>query len=369
MKNKFRLFFLSVIIASTLQAQTLKDTEGGTHEIVKQTDLSSTDDWPVLTSYDKNHTAQISMPIGGIGTGTVSLGGRGNLQDWEIMNTAAKGFTPVRELRGYTGPFFALFTKTANGNRVTRLLEGPLDKSLYEGGYGTRVANHGYPRFESATFKAAYPFGQVQLSDAQVPLNVRVKAFNPFIPGDADASGIPIAVLKYELTNHTNQEIFASVCGSIPNFIGMNGSKHEMNGRGEWIPYGAKKNENVFRKEKSVQGVFMSTNGIETTADTWGTIAMTTSVDEKITYRTSWSEDEWGNSRLDFWDDFSEDGQLESREPTGEDIPMSSLAIEVTIPPNSTRDVTFYLTWHFPNRMSWSPLDDDGIHTIYSIKS
>ena len=30
--------------------------------------------------------ARISCPLGGIGTGGIGLGGRGNLQDWEIFN-------------------------------------------------------------------------------------------------------------------------------------------------------------------------------------------------------------------------------------------------------------------------------------------
>ncbi len=42
-------------------------------------------EWPVLKHYDQEHTYKIALPLGGIGTGTVSLGGRGNLQDWEIM--------------------------------------------------------------------------------------------------------------------------------------------------------------------------------------------------------------------------------------------------------------------------------------------
>jgi hypothetical protein len=34
-------------------------------------------DWPVLKRYDQAHLARIALPLGGIGTGTVSLGGRG----------------------------------------------------------------------------------------------------------------------------------------------------------------------------------------------------------------------------------------------------------------------------------------------------
>lgn len=37
--------------------------------------------WPVLKQYDREHLYQVALPLGGIGTGTVSLGGRGELRD------------------------------------------------------------------------------------------------------------------------------------------------------------------------------------------------------------------------------------------------------------------------------------------------
>jgi hypothetical protein len=35
------------------------------------------------------------MPMGGIGTGTISLSGRGGLRDFELRNSPAKGFNPL----------------------------------------------------------------------------------------------------------------------------------------------------------------------------------------------------------------------------------------------------------------------------------
>ncbi len=372
MKKNCCLLFVIAVTVSLVQAQNLISAEENGHKIVIPAEESSSDEWPVLTTYDQDHIARIAMPIGGIGTGTVSLGGRGDLRDWEIMNTAAKGFIPTSENLRYIGPFFALHTRTAEGKKDTRVIEGPLDVSLYEGAFGSPAVNHGFPRFESCNFKAAYPFGQVILSDTRSPLDVRIKAFNPMIPGDADASGIPIAEITYELTNTTNQEVFASVCGNMPNFIGMDGSKIEPIGRSKaWVPVGAKNNKNDFRKEKNAQGIFMSSDGVDKGSSAWGNMALTTLIDEKVSYRTSWGKEQWGNSRLDFWDDFSADGYLENREHNGEDRPMSSLAVEVTLSPNSSREVTFYLTWHFPNRETWTPAEDglsDMLTNYYGTK-
>ena len=117
--------------------------------------------WPVLTRYDQDHLRRIALPLGGIGTGTVSLGGRGNLYDWEIVNRPAKGF----QLKN---TFFALRTNV-EGETVTRALEGIIPQEDYEGARGATIPNHGLPRFRQCSFEAAYPFGQVLLSDLRCP--------------------------------------------------------------------------------------------------------------------------------------------------------------------------------------------------------
>src|SRR5438270_3161754 len=160
-------------------------------------------DWPVLTRYAQHQLTRIALPLGGIGTGTVSLGGRGDLRDWEIVNRPSKGFVPKQS-------FFAIYAKPAGGQAVTRALEGAIEPP-YEGADGCRTANAGLPRFRTCEFHAAYPFGQVLLSDADVPVDVRIQAFNPLIPADADASGIPMAVLRFVLTNKTSEMVSTSV--------------------------------------------------------------------------------------------------------------------------------------------------------------
>ena len=295
--------------------------------------------WPVLTRYDQQHLNRIALPLGGIGTGTVSLGGRGDLRDWEIVNRPAKGFAPA-------STFFALWAKPEGEDAVTRALEGPIDPAEYEGAFGSPARNHGLPRFRHAEFEAAYPLGQVLLSDSDVPVQVRLQAFNPLIPADADRSGIPVAVLRYVLRNMTEKPVAVSVCGTLQNFIGSDGT----NGA-------AKQNRSVFRAAEDFSGVLLKSEGIDPQAEQWGTMALCTPDMEAVTFRTSWANLSWGDTLLDFWDDFSEDGRLEEREGGGVDAPMASLTAGLTLPPQGEQAITFLLAWHFPNRMTWTPVE------------
>jgi non-lysosomal glucosylceramidase len=308
--------------------------------------------WPVLKTYDSQHLYRIALPLGGIGTGTVSLGGRGELRDWEIMNVPAKNYSTVTT--GNNAPFFAIYVQPQQGDATTTLLSGPLYPQEYMHYEGRPVNHHGLPRFSDVSFSAAYPFGQVHLDDKSLPVKVTVKGFNPLIPGDADASGLPVAVLSYEVTNKTSQPIKVSVCGSLRNFIGKDGSKFTTDWKGDYIPLGAKKNKNIFRQDNGLEGIYFSTDGVDSKSPAWGTMALTTEESQGVSYRTSSKSDDWSNAMLNFWDDFSADGTLTERAPSGEDDPMASLAVKKTVPANASTTFTFYLTWDFPNRYAWS---------------
>ncbi len=297
-------------------------------------------DWPVLKKYDQEHVYKIALPIGGIGTGTVSLGGRGNLQDWEIMNRPAKGYNPGSGRNN--SAFFTLYTETG-GKKDLRLMEGPVPFYQYEGSSGAIATNHGLPRFGEVSFEAAYPFGQVLLKSSRIPVTVKIKAFNPLIPGDVGNSSIPVAVLDFELTNTSGNEIYFTVCGSMQNFIGEDGSQGK-----------AQANKNIFKKGNDINGIFMKSEGVDRNAEQWGDMTLSTSSEGNITWRTAWLPERWASSILDFWDDFSADGKLENRIDEISDKPMASLAVSNTLPPHGTKTIRFLLTWDFPNRIAWS---------------
>jgi len=295
-------------------------------------------EWPVLKRYDKGHLARIALPLGGIGTGTVSLGGRGDLRDWEIMNRPAKGYNPG-------APFFAIRTQSASGEVKAKALTGPVELFQYEGGSGVKDAtNPGLPTFRGCSFEAAYPFGVVNLSDPGLPVRVRIKGWNPLVPTDPEASGLPVAALVYEVRNVSDQAQTVTVCGTLQNFIGNDGTTS--------FPT---KNRIAYRRGAAVQGLYMTSDAAASEAESWGTMALAVPAAAEASWRTAWLAAGWGTPLLDFWDDLTDDGRLSERAADpGNDQPRGSLAVRAVLAPGAAAEMPFYIVWHFPNRYGWS---------------
>ena len=206
----------------------------------------------------------------------------------------------------------AIYTKKQNENSKTKALLGPINPADYQHYEGRSVNHHGFPRFRNASFESTYPFGIVNLSDKTMPVEVKLVGYNPFIPADADASGIPMAILKYEVKNTSNEDIEVSISGNLRNFIGKDGSKHKSDWKGDFIPIGEKNNINEYKSTGKLQGIYMYSEGVDKDDAAWGTFAISTlnNKEDKITYRTSSTKNDWYNATLNFWDDFSEDGLL-----------------------------------------------------------
>src|SRR5438552_12654228 len=160
--------------------------------------------------------AEVAFPLGGIGTGTVSLGGRGQLRDWEIFNRPGKG----KELP-YT--FFALWTRREGGAPIARVLEARLQPT-FGGSSGPPTSRvPGLPRLAAARFTGSYPFARIDFEDDSLPARVTLEAFNPFVPLDADASGLPVAVFRWLLHNPSDAPVEATVVFSLMNAVGYDG--------------------------------------------------------------------------------------------------------------------------------------------------
>ena len=175
-------------------------------------------DWPVLKTYEGASLEWLKMPLGGIGTGTVSLSGRGALVDWELGGAPNKGFTPRF---GNWAPHFAVRVETAEGRKVARILEGPVPHSEYEGPQGATGQGAGFPHVDAVVFRAAYPLATLTFRDAGLPLAVTLEAMNPLVPHDADASGIPAALFRWRVRSLADGPLKVSLAVTLVRMDGV----------------------------------------------------------------------------------------------------------------------------------------------------
>jgi uncharacterized protein (DUF608 family) len=301
---------------------------------------------------------EIAMPIGGIGTGTISLGGRGQLTDLEIYNRPWKGNVP-------RNTFFALWFKPRGKSAMTKVLEReflPPFTDLNGGGFEQNHAA-GAPRMREAIFTGEYPFGCVELRDPDVPMKIVLETFNPFIPLNEDDSSIPCAVYRWKFTNTSAKPLEASFLSAFTNPI----NKLKLGDDGWQSPifgYQPGGSTNAVREGAALRGIHMSNPSIDPASEFFGTAFIGLVQDgakglPQAELQTSWYQGGWWDGLQMLWNDFSADGHIEPRlgefsAPEGR-FNECSQCVPFTLKPHETREFVVLFTWHLPNiRNYWN---------------
>ena len=124
--------------------------------------------------------------------------------------------------------FSAITVKDDAKGNVARVLEGPVPAWKFffpwipgvdTSGNGCGSKSYGLPRFENARFESRFPFASVSLADNEIPLEVNLTGWSPFVPGDADASSLPVAALEYRFKNHSDAEVEGIYSFHAKNFM------------------------------------------------------------------------------------------------------------------------------------------------------
>ncbi|WP_125776074.1 GH116 family glycosyl-hydrolase [Antribacter gilvus] len=289
-----------------------------------------------------------AFPLGGIGTGNVSVGARGELRDWELANRPAKGAKNPFS-------FFTVRAESDGAAPVTRVLEArhrpPHEAD--QGYYAGDVA--GLPRLAGTRVRGRYPMLELDFVDADLPVEVSLTAFTPFVPLDEDDSGIPCAVLRYTVHNPGADVVRVALAGSLANPVGAEAGRDVFH-----FPTFSGRPRNAWREEDGVRGLFLTSDlpGDHLLA---GTVALTTAAPHhQVSAKPTWLYGAWQDGVQRFWDEFRDTGTL-----TPEDVPsldpephpawmtrlrVGSLSLAAEIAPGESADFEFRLTWHFPNR-------------------
>ena len=290
--------------------------------------------------YAGDKLKEIVFPLGGIGTGSIGLAGNGSLVDWEIFNRPNKG-----SINNYC--CFAIKAEYPDGKVISKILQGDWNKELsgtyskttFSGfGFGPAAGRMcGFPHFRKVKFDGKFPIATLTFEDEGFPAKVILKAFNPFIPLDADNSSIPAAFFDVEVRSYLDDVKFTIV------FSASN-------------PFETSQNKKI--ENEKYTAIQLSHFGKVQSEQDYGD--MTIAVDDKNgVYQEYWYRGRWQDRLTTFWHDFTSGPLVNRTYNNAWNKDACSVGSMATIDKNKKHQFRFVLSWNIPNNYNyWEPCKD-----------
>jgi uncharacterized protein (DUF608 family) len=291
----------------------------------------------------------VAMPLGGIGTGTIAICGDGSLRQWQIHNQ-------VNHLACVPHSFFALWA------RRFRPVQPPIARVLQSGAlYDAPVPSipptsndHVVPQaqrsllkhlpgVQSTEFIGEYPIAELTYDDPELPVQVTMEAFSPFVPLNSKDSALPGIIFNLQVTNPNERSVFASVAASLRNAVGWDGVTPIFGTR--YSGYGG--NFNSLERVGNWTAISMGATRLPEDANGYGSMVLAC-FSPDTTFQTRWDD-------LDtFWADFTSDGRPNNMvdttpSPAGHTW-NGAVAVPFSLAAGESRTITFVIAWYFPNR-------------------
>lgn len=288
--------------------------------------------------YTGQRRTYVSFPLGGIGTGSLSLTGSGRLVDWSIRNRPA-----IHQFNGYS--HFAIKAEQDGKLLGARVLNGPYEGTptgspsvrKFDGfGFGAnRDSMAGVPHFDDVTFIGRFPVAELEFCQANFPGRVRMTAFSPFIPHNDRDSSMPVALFGFAVENDTTATIEYTIASTLGN-------------------YGCDSGIHTFTQKMGLS-TLRFTSADAGGPEQRGDLAITSDGDdiEHVDYHF---RGQWFDSLSLYWREFARAGRLRERrydKPRAtrnmfQQPEHGTLAVRVRVAPGETRQVRFAISWNYP---------------------
>jgi uncharacterized protein (DUF608 family) len=295
------------------------------------------------TAFTGDRLNRIAFPMGGIGAGMICLEGTG-----AISHVSVRHKPDV-----FNEPFMFGAIAIKGLDHGTKVLEGPVPGRKIFGtpytGNGSSNSSYGFPRFEKAEFLAQFPFATVKLQDEDIPLEVEVKGWSPFCPGQEDLSSLPMAALEYTFTNRTDSVIDMVFSYHAENFMRIRSAN-------EWGINYVNEGDSI---KKIKNGFILAQSCFPDKPHYKGDFAISTLEDASVDCR--WFRGGWYDARTMLWRD------IEKAEPVADTAASgsvnASLYVPVKLPPGDSKTIHLMMSWYVPH----SDLRVGGIPAVQGV--
>ncbi len=280
------------------------------------------------SDYSGSTLNRIAFPLGGIGAGMICLEGTGAISHVSVRNQPDMHNEPQ---------VFAAITIKGEQN-LARVLEGPVPEwkimGKSEAGNGLGETTFGLPRFESAVFSARFPFAEVELDDSDIPLDVVLTGWSPFIPGESNKSSLPVAALEYSFSNNTAEKVDAMFSFNSENFMHFLVPS-------EWTRF-----TNEHHIEATDKGFILVHEKVEDHMDYQGSFAAWIPGEDVIVDHC-WFRGGWWDPLTMTWKHVSEANPRNTL-PVEGTAPGASIYLPFTLEAGENKTIRLLCSWHVP---------------------
>ncbi|MFH0842233.1 MAG: GH116 family glycosyl hydrolase [Bacteroidota bacterium] len=272
-------------------------------------------------TYTGEYLNRIAFPVGGMGAGMFCIEGTGAISHMSVRNRPEVFNEPC---------MFAAISVIGLENGA-KVIEGQVPDWKRFGqpgsGNGSAGSTYGLPRFRDATFSARFPFAIIELHDDDLPLDVMIKGWSPFIPTDADNSSLPAGAMEYSFTNTGKEKIKALFSYNAKNFMSQPGGRSSI---------------------KPVTGGFiLSEEGTKENPEKQGEFAIFTNEPGTIVDHC-WFRGGWWDPMTIAWNTVLK-GETRNTPPVEGEAPGASLYVPLEIDPGETSTIRLMMSWYVPN--------------------
>jgi len=263
---------------------------------------------------------KIAFPLGGIGAGMICMDGNGAISHVSVNNKPDIFNEPYA--------YAAIMVKgVENGAKV---LQSPVSYDKVFGrpntGNGAAERSYGLPRFSSGEFLARFPFATLKLEDEDIPMQVEITGWSPFIPGDEDNSSLPAGFMEYHFKNNSGRVQESVFSWNSANFLKGSGTKSI---------------------ESARNGFTLALKAIENESyqNSWFTASVD---DNNAIVNHCWFRGGWWDSNTITWKNVSQ-GILSNNPPVKHDAPGASIFVPFTLKPGEEKTIRLQFCWFVPN--------------------
>ena len=291
----------------------------------------------------RNNKVRSGLTHGGIGTGGIELRADGIFSHFGIFNNMPLGLGEHYPFNKDTSLYFKVRWQEEGGHPKMKILQIEEGPGLVTG--GVQPMYYIFPWMsgvDKIEYSASFPFTKLKYTDEEMPFDIELEVFSPFIPHDVKNSSLPGVFFNFDI-----KQKGAKKCEVMLILVARNG-----------VGYDVKEKEystTIYQTPETCT-VEMTCNNMKGSEATFGTQSIT-SIASDATYYAGWEhlhpyfEVVLRNSILPNINVTADRNKFDEKlnlNIAGERL-FSSVAISKTLANKASFKHSFLYTWNFPN--------------------